>query len=373
MKNLLKVFRSEEGRVKGQKPKINKRYIYIFAILSLFVLLSLFWLPINNSVNIPRAVMRDAAERMKEAMEAIRAYRRRENIKIDPVYDPNMTGLIGRENTAITTTLGDLEAKRTTTNPDFAGLMVLLMKKAGVAKRESVAIGASGSFPGAIIATISAVEAIGARPVIIYSLGSSAWGANILNLTALEVHRVLTRKGIIRSDIAGCSLGGRGDVASSMDKKVRRQLKRKIEDSGTRLIFQPDLKRNVKTRMTIYERASDGGIGAFINIGGAVANMGTSPKVLQLEAGLNNVNQLPPVDKRGTIFTMAARNVPIIHILNVKGLVLKYQLPWDPVPIPIPGHSKVYGEGANRSPWFWLLFSTYFGALITGLALLVRT
>ena len=43
---------------------------------------------------------------------------------------------------------------------------------------------------------------------------------------------------------------------------------------------------------------------------------------------------------------MAARGVPVIHLLYVKGLADRYGLPWDPVPLPGPGEP---GAGKERS------------------------
>lgn len=102
-----------------------------------------------------------------------------------------------------------------------------------------------------------------------------------------------------------------------------------------------------------------------------MANMGRSSKVLELKPGINEVSKItpntPPVDKRGVIFAMANKGVPVIHLLNIKELSLKYQLPWDPVPLPEPGVGDIFDERANRPALFWLLFSLYFGLLIIGI------
>jgi hypothetical protein len=39
-------------------------------------------------------------------------------------------------------------------------------------------------------------------------------------------------------------------------------------------------------------------------------------------------------DHYGVVFAMAKRHIPVIHLLHIKGLVLKYGLPWDPTPLP---------------------------------------
>jgi hypothetical protein len=39
---------------------------------------------------------------------------------------------------------------------------------------------------------------------------------------------------------------------------------------------------------------------------------------------------------------MAAAGVPVIHLLNVKGLCERYGLPWDPRPLPEPDLDGLY-------------------------------
>ena len=373
MKDLLNLVLKRQGRPRVLGLKIERRYVYFAALVSLVTLLVLFQLPVTNSVDAPRRTMVSAGKTMKEATEALREYRDRSDLTIDRTIDPNLTGLIGRERTELTTTLGDLEAKRTTTNPNFAGLMVLLMKEVGVSRGESVAIGASASFPGAIIATLSAVKAIGADPLIIYSLGSSMWGANLKDLTILDMHRVLGQRDIIPFGVNAASLGGEDDIGGSMDKETRSGLMGKIEKSGAKLIRSPSLRDSVKERMELYNRGSGGKVEAFVNIGGAAANMGSSARILQLEPGINLIKDLPPEEKRGVIYEMASKDVPVIHILNVKGLALKYQLPWDPVPLPDPGEDAIFDERENKPLLFWLVFVGYFGVLAPGLVALYRT
>jgi len=75
---------------------------------------------------------------------------------IDEGLDPNRTGLIGPQYSPLFTTVGHLEAKRTTTNPAMAALLVHLLQEAGVEPGDRIAIGASGSFPALMIASLSA-------------------------------------------------------------------------------------------------------------------------------------------------------------------------------------------------------------------------
>jgi poly-gamma-glutamate system protein len=99
--------------------------------------------------------------------------------------DPNRTGMIGAEFTPITTTLGDLTSKRTTTNPDFAAALVGQFASLDLPRATPVVIVLSGSFVGANVATIAAAEALALRPIVIASLSASMWGANDLQFNCI--------------------------------------------------------------------------------------------------------------------------------------------------------------------------------------------
>ena len=61
--------------------------------------------------------------------------------------DYHQTGMIGESYTGITTTLGAIEAKRTTAWPEMGALCVRLLHEAGVRSGDTVGAGFSGSSP----------------------------------------------------------------------------------------------------------------------------------------------------------------------------------------------------------------------------------
>ena len=85
---------------------------------------------------------------MEEGIRLVSEYCLDAGIPLEAGLDPNRTCLIGPQLSPLFTSLGQLEAKRTTLNPDVAGLMVYLLQVAGVSAGDTVALGASGSFPG---------------------------------------------------------------------------------------------------------------------------------------------------------------------------------------------------------------------------------
>ena len=278
---------------------------------------------------------------------------------IDEGIDPNRTGLIGPQYTPLFTTVGHLEAKRTTTNPDMAALVVHVLQEAGVKPGDRIAIGASGSFPALMIASLSAAESMSLQPAIVFSLGASSYGATDPGFHTLDLYQLLQREIGFTVAAEAVSLGGGDDVGSEIEDETRWSLIAQIEASGIHFIQEPDLRRNVATRMGLY-----GDVAAFINIGGSDANLGTSPMILELEPGLNIGVDLPTENQRGMVFEMAARGVPVIHLLNIRGLASRYGLPWDPAPLPEPGEADLYDAQQSGGLRLWLIAAGYLVALV---------
>jgi len=115
----------------------------------------------------------EAAQLSKKAADYIKNHRLENGIFIDEVNDPNQTALIGQEYTLTTTDRGYIEAKLSSTNPNFAAVIVQLLKDAGLKKNDNVAIALTGSFPGLNISTIAAVQTLQLNPIIISSVGAS--------------------------------------------------------------------------------------------------------------------------------------------------------------------------------------------------------
>jgi len=361
------------GKRKIPVPNQNlklKKLIVAAAIVSLaaYVVIQ-FRSP--ESVTLYSDSMIKAAQIMEQAIVTIRAYCDSTGIPIDEANDPNRTGLIGTEISPIATTLGNLEAKRTTTNPNFAAVMVYLLEQSGVIKGDTIAIGCSASFPALMIATLSAANAMEVYPIVIISLGSSSYGATNPDFNLLHIFRVLLQENIFKLEPAAISLGGDRDVGRDFDPGVTEKLVQQICASGIPFIFEADLIKNVAERIKIYRGDSEQPkISAFINIGGSHANIGTSELVLKLKPGLNEEMLIPPKQDRGVLFEMAARNIPTIHLLYVRGLALKYGLPWDPIPLPEAGENQLLLAQSYNNFQFWMIAIFYFltmvGLLIYG-------
>ncbi len=305
------------------------------------------------------AEMLTAAERMHDALAVASRFCREEGIPMETLADPNRTCLVGPEFGELFTTVGQLEAKRTSLVPDMAGLLVHLLREAGVAAGDTVAVGASGSFPGLMIATVAAVEALGAHPRVVLSLGSSSFGATRLEFHLLHLYLLLEEEGIFSTPPAAVSLGGAGDAGLQFDPEVRARAIRDVERSGLLLLMEQDLPSSVAGRMALYSDR----VSAFVNIGGTDTNLGRSPRVLGLPPGLVEAVRLPPAEERGVLYEMVLRGIPVIHLLHIRGLAMRYGLPWDPMPLPAPGSTSLRDDSRGKGPVFWLLTVAYLAAL----------
>jgi poly-gamma-glutamate system protein len=350
--------------IKRQIPKESSgrhsTAIYILCSLSVVFFIFLKFLPLGKT-DIFRQEMIHASTVMEEATEAIREFRVDKGLLIDSSTDINETGLIGIEHSKITTSTGSLESKRTSINPNFAGLVVRLLRECDVQKGDAVAVSASGSFPALIIATLSALKALNVQPLWMSSLGASQWGANHPQFHWLHIWQFLNRSGFFSTPPIALSLGGEGDAGEDMEKEGRLLLLKDIRDSGLPFLNEPDLVRNVALRMTMFEKASKGSeIKVLINIGGSWSNMGIDSMVLHVKPGLNRIENFPPPGRRGVIYAMAAKGIPVIHLLYVRGLTQRYGMPWDPSPLPGPGEGALYRTFGERQKFLFWLAVTYF-------------
>ena len=311
---------------------ITKERILIIAGLTCAVLLSGIILYQNIHPVINDNQQDKAIHLMQEMVDEVSDYCLKHGLSIDEFEDPGNTGLIGPEWTEMTTTIGHLEAKRTTIQPDFAALALQLFKEAGLGRGDTIAIGCSGSFPGLLLACLSAAEASGIECKTILSLGASSHGANRLNLTILDIYNILYSKGLIKIPPIAVSLGGENDLGETWESGTHNALENSIIKSGYRYISHPTLVQSVASRERLYGFSSNNeNIKVFINAGGAMANIGTSASILKLKPGLVKTCKIPEKGKQGLIHRAIINDIQVIHLLNIKGLALEYGLKWDPV------------------------------------------
>ncbi len=292
-----------------------------------------------------------AAKLTERAQMAIRNAPGAKRIVVDPVADPNGTGLIGEQFTIITTDQGDLDAKLTTTNPNWAAVVVDMLKRAGVSEGDFVAISWTGSMPALNIAVLAAVETIGAKPVIISSIGASMWGANNPDFAWLDMERLLYEKGIFHHRSVAASIGGRGDRGGNLSPRGREICRNIARRNGVKLLEGETLDEAIKLRYDEFKRHLPEGenYDAYINVGGGLASIGSFHNLELLPPGL--VKNMPKYNYpiRGTMILFGEEGVPIVNLRDIKKIAVKYGLPIAPQPIPDPPSGGVFFRNRYRT------------------------
>ena len=299
------------------------------------------------------AAMLDAAVRTQLAFDAVKAERIRRGIPLSLADDPNQTGLIFHEFTGITTTLGSLDAKRTTTNPNMAALIVDMLHSAGIGEGDCVAVNLSGSFPALDIATLCALDALHLRGMIIPSVGASTYGATDPAFTYLDIEHFLYEGGYVSQKSLAFSLGGADDMGLEMPEALRTSIQTRLAMLGYQLLCLSDLDENIRVRVSLFE--ASGAVKCLINVGGNLPSFGSGSGLSHVEAGI--LTTLPTGESgNGLAQHYLRRGIPVIHLLNMKGLSARYGLPYDPVQIPAPGDGSIYLTNAPPPMLSWSLF-----------------
>ncbi|MFK4784759.1 poly-gamma-glutamate system protein [Fusobacterium sp. MFO224] len=187
-------------------------------------------------------------------------------IPFDKKLDINNTGMIGEEYTGMTTTMGDLDSKRLSTNSNFAAYFVKLFKESNLKAGDLVLVNMSSSFPGINLSLISALDTLNLKGVLVNSIGSSMYGANNEKFTFLEMAKYLEDKKLIENKISAYSWGGDWDVGENFLPEVKSQIEERIKDYGIKKFYNKNLEDNLKERYEYYN--SFGEPKMFINVGG---------------------------------------------------------------------------------------------------------
>lgn len=274
-------------------------------------------------------------------MEAIRGYKQELGIPFSPL-DFLETGMIGDDYSDITTSLGLIEAKRTTADPDMAALLVRMFHEAGLSAGDSVGAGFSGSFPSLNLAVICACDAMGLKLTYISSVGASTHGANQPDLTFPDMAHRLYTDGLISTDSTMVSPGGDKDMGlGTWDQAAFFPILDRLRDAGIPILMEEDFQKNLATRRAIYEKQN---IRCFVAVGGNITTMGLGDSALYLGQGLLKHTLSPDRlnTKSGLVEWYLAAGLPVINMLNIKKICAEYGIPYDPATHFAAGESPIY-------------------------------
>ena len=325
------------------KPVIQEtRTLVVLALISI-IAYSIAFFSRMEFVSNTYDIKINAAMKMQESMKMLKNIRMEKGVFIDIENDPNETGLVGSQFSLITTDEGDLDAKLTTLDPNFAAAMVELLSRANLTSGDTIALMLTGSMPGANMAMLIACKAMDIYPFIISSIGASQWGANDPEMTWLDMERILFEQGYISSRSIAASIGGRNDRGRLLSPKGRELIRYNIENNKLPLISGKGLEDNVNKRMEYFGAHN---YKAVVNIGGGVASLGTSFNLRLIKPGIVYRKDIEKISRgdgiEGAVVKFSKQNIPLIHILNIQKLTDELGMKYAPIPIPEIGEGSLY-------------------------------
>jgi poly-gamma-glutamate system protein len=322
--------------------RISNTALFLIAALSIAGFVAVEFLKVKTKQRFFNEKM-VAARLTRNAMEVIKQERLKRGIPIDPEVDPTQSGLIGLAMSPVTSDTGFIQAKQCSINPNWAAVIVHLLKLAGCKEGDMVAVGPSGSFPVINIAAYSAIQTLKLRPIIISSAAASQFGANIPDLLWIDMERILYERHFFHFRSVAASRGGIDDRGFGMPKEARKLLDDAIVKDGLQLIDVRTSAEGTDRRMQIYaEQAGGQPIKAYINIGGGTASVGSVVNKKLFKPGLNRTAPRGATSSESVLSRFANEGVPVIHMVYVSELAQRYGLPLQPQTMPRIGEGKVF-------------------------------
>ena len=343
--------------------RISIRVLLLVALVAVVGLVSVETFQVRQRQPYFKVKMK-AARLARHGFDLVKAERLRRKLAIDPEADPAGSGLIGVLLSPVTTNPGHLPAKQTAANPNFAAVVVHLLKRAGVEEGDVVAVGMSGSFPAINIAVMAALEALKVKPMIISSVGSSQWGANQARFMWPDMESHLVQSRLVSFGSMAATRGGIDDRALGVSKKGRKLIDAAIKRNDLEKLEVANYKESVEKRMALYRfRAGDDDIKAYINIGGGTTSVGTRLGKRMFRPGLNRTAPRGTTSIDSVMTRFVQDGVPVIHMSKIDKLAQRYGLPLQPTITPSVGEGKVFAREVHNT---WLAV----GALLAVLFLL---
>lgn len=276
-----------------------------------------------------------AASALMARCEAVLYAEKRRLGLVDETLDPEKTGLIGVEFSPLATSLGRLSDKRASVRPEMADVVAIYLRRAGVKRGDWIAVNASGSFPGFSLATLCAAESLGVNAQIVFSYGSSMYGGTDPGFTFPVILDLLNRAGLLSARIRAIAPGGAQDrMAEVLLENPFPTVTDLMRSRPEERIAGRTLEDAIARRLRIFAETPTPAT-CFVSCGGPGVSMGRTESVLRLPHGLIATARDTPTDAdRGLLFEFLARGVPVIHLLNVRGICGDFGLQYEEIPDP---------------------------------------
>ena len=349
-----------------KRKEENKYFLLLYYILAIFITLAVVITLNTSSISIHRdyKIQINASNRSLHAMEVLKEKEEEVSKNYDygdfyetyedkKYYDNNnlKTGMIGAEYTAITTTIGNLDSKITSLDPNFAAVYIKMFSELSLDKGDEVVINISGSFPMLDISCIMAAEEYGLKPYLMASVGASSFGATNPAFTIFDMLQYLYQQELISTKINVVSLGGSNDVGENFgefnDYNDRNLIIDRINKSGITFLYEKDFDTNIEKRLQLIKETHKN-VKLFINIGGNSVGIGINENAFYKSNGIIYANKYKNINSsksgEGLIGKFLKSGVNAIQMLNLKNIASNYGLEYGFNKLPEVGQGDPYYE-----------------------------
>ncbi|MGB4310189.1 MAG: poly-gamma-glutamate system protein [Candidatus Cloacimonadaceae bacterium] len=332
------------------RPSLKSgRSLFILFILAIV----LFLIAHNSHVRI-KATNYDekveAATLMKTFMDTLKVELEERKYDFDPIDDPFHTGLIGLRLSSITTDRGLLSDKQAALNPNLAAIFIEEFKNERLQAGDHIAVAVTGSTPSVNLALYAAIKVLDLKPSIITAVSSASYGANREDFTWLDIEAILKEKGLIDFGSSYASFGGKEDLAIGLSDNGIANIRDAMARNNVPLLMGSNLEENVALRDAAYKELLPKGkrYKMFVNIGAALANVGSEPNARLIPEGLNKRLAEKSFEREGVMMLMARQNVPVLHVRRIQRWAKKYDVASHRDEIPTPGEGPAFSRSRHN-------------------------
>ena len=318
------------------KTKIDPKLIYLILGVSIVAVIIVKLFFIKTIKNPSYDLMKNSVVNTKACFEIINKEKEKMDIHSDAVSLVKYKGLLGNDFSEITTTLGSLESKELTTNPEFAAVITKLLIEKKINAESTVGVMMSASFPALSISTIVSLQTLGAKIILFSSLGSSTYGANQPSATWADIENWLFQSGILKHKSDVVSLGGENDRGEGLLEEGIELLIQSGKRNNINIYMPNSLDESIKYKTNYL---LEGNIDLAINLGGNQATLGACSHASTIPNGYNKYFKTCNDEERGILIRLNENGIPFINFLNIKDLALKYGVPLQP--------GSTYGDCSN--------------------------
>lgn len=349
-----------------KRKEENKYFLLLYYILAIFITLAVIITLNTTSISTNRSYDEQiaASNRSLQAMSVLKEKEVEVSLNYDygdfyetfedkKYYDESNlnTGMIGAEYTAITTTIGNLDSKKTSLDPNFAAVYIKMFNQLSLKKGDEIVINISGSFPMLDISCIMAAEEFGLKPFIMASIGASSYGATNPAFTIFDMLEYLYEQELIHSRINIVSLGGSSDVGENFGEfnyyTDRNLIIDRINKSGITFLYEKHFDTNIKKRLEIINQNVKN-VKLFVNIGGNSVGIGINENAYYKSNGILYAKKYKKSSfsssGEGLIEKFLGNGVDAIQMLNLKYIASEYGFEYGFSKLPDVGTGEAYLE-----------------------------